>query len=114
MALSQGNSQGWYDVAQPQTPAPLAAPSHLEAREGPAPAQWQAVKEEIRTLYEKKPLKDVRKILEQRRGFRATYVQSQSLMQASESTAQSWLENGFFNYIDHPAALASDLLLIKT
>ena len=55
------------------TPAPVSA-SHLEAREGPAPAQWQAVKEEIRVLYEKKPLKDVRRILEQRHGFRATYV----------------------------------------
>jgi len=88
MALSLGNSQGWTfrDVAQPQSQsqpqpqpqpqasAPPAPTSHLEAREGPGPAQWQAVKDEIRTLYEKKPLKDVRKILEQRRGFRATYV----------------------------------------
>lgn len=49
-------------------------PSHLEAREGPASSQWQAVKDEIRVLYEKHPLRDVKRILEQRHGFRATYV----------------------------------------
>lgn len=89
MALSLGNSHGWplSNVAQAPVPAassahahapsPAApASSHLEAREGPAPAQWQAVKEEIRVLYEKKPLRDVRRILEQRHGFRATYVHS--------------------------------------
>ncbi|KAK4949756.1 hypothetical protein LTR10_011598 [Elasticomyces elasticus] len=48
------------------------APLHLEAREGPTPAQWQAVKDEIRMLYEGRPLRNVKKILEQRHGFRAT------------------------------------------
>ncbi|KAK5056070.1 hypothetical protein LTR84_012621 [Exophiala bonariae] len=73
MALSLGNTQGWSygDVTQSQAPAPSAPASHFEAREGPTPAQWQAVREEIRVLYEKKPLKDVKRILE-RRGFRAT------------------------------------------
>lgn len=82
-----GTGQGQGHVAQTPTPAPqthpptstpasasASAPSQLEAREGPAPAQWQAVREEIRTLYEKRPLRDVRRILEQRHGFRATYV----------------------------------------
>lgn len=75
MALSLGNTQGWSfgDVTPSQAPAPSAPASHFEAREGPTPAQWQAVREEIRVLYEKKPLKDVKRILE-RRGFRATYV----------------------------------------
>ena len=74
MALSGGWTVNNVAQALPaSTPAPASA-SHLEAREGPAPAQWQAVKEEIRVLYEKKPLKDVRRILEQRHGFRATYV----------------------------------------
>lgn len=43
-------------------------------REGPTPEQWEAVREEIRVLYldEGKWLKDVRKILERRHGFRAT------------------------------------------
>jgi hypothetical protein len=47
------------------------APQTLE---GPTAAQWSAVREEIRYLYliEKKPLKHVKQILEQRRGFRAT------------------------------------------
>lgn len=89
MAVSLGNSHAWPfgDVAQPQASAPSGPASQLEAREGPGPAQWQAVKEEIRLLYEKKPLKDVRKILEQRRGFRATYVMpvSISLMHPAES-----------------------------
>lgn len=78
MALSLGTKQErsvvHNNVAQATglaTPAP-AAPNLLEAREGPAPAQWQAVKDEIRVLYEKKPLRDVKKILEQRHGFRAT------------------------------------------
>ncbi|EXJ90381.1 hypothetical protein A1O1_03482 [Capronia coronata CBS 617.96] len=53
-------------------PTPAPTPSHLEAREGPAAAQWQAVKEVIRVLYEKKPLRDVKRILEQQYGFRAT------------------------------------------
>ncbi|KIX02476.1 uncharacterized protein Z518_08417 [Rhinocladiella mackenziei CBS 650.93] len=74
MALSLGDPQGWpvNNVAQAPASTAVPAPSHLEAREGPAQAQWQAVKEEIRMLYEKKPLKEVRKILEQRHGFRAT------------------------------------------
>ncbi|KAI1627802.1 hypothetical protein EDD37DRAFT_277000 [Exophiala viscosa] len=78
MAMSLGDHQArtvfQNNVAQPAglaTPTP-GAPTHLEAREGPAPAQWQAVKDEIRILYEKKPLRDVKKILEQRHGFRAT------------------------------------------
>jgi len=78
MAMSLGNHQARIgtqnNVAQAAglaTPMP-GAPTHLEAREGPAPAQWQAVKDEIRILYEKKPLRDGRKILEQRHGFRAT------------------------------------------
>src|SRR5882757_6895732 len=77
MALSLGNAHGWpvNNVAQTSASTQASAPSQLEAREGPAPEQWQAVKEEIRVLYERKPLRDVRKILEQRHGFRATYVQ---------------------------------------
>ena len=42
--------------------------------EGPTAQQWQEVKEEIRDLYMRKPLKEVRLILDQRYGFRATYV----------------------------------------
>ncbi len=78
MALSLENAPGWpannnNNVAQNSIQAPAAPPTtQLEAREGPAPAQWQAVREEIRVLYEKKPLRDVRRILEQRHGFRAT------------------------------------------
>ncbi|KAK5384196.1 hypothetical protein LTR20_008664 [Exophiala xenobiotica] len=76
MALSLDNPHGWTtnnSVAQNSTQAPAAPTTQqLEAREGPAPAQWQAVREEIRVLYEKKPLRDVRRILEQRHGFRAT------------------------------------------
>jgi Clr5 domain len=44
----------------------------LEVREGPAPSQWQAVRDEIKILYEKHPLRDVRKILERKYNFRAT------------------------------------------
>jgi hypothetical protein len=40
--------------------------------EGPSPAQWAAVKDEIRILYEKKPLRDVRAILDRQYGFKAT------------------------------------------
>ena len=42
--------------------------------EGPTAQQWHHVKEEIRDLYldKKKPLKEVRAILEQHYGFRAT------------------------------------------
>ncbi len=40
--------------------------------EGPTAKEWQFVKEEIRELYIHKPLKDVRAILEQKHGFRAT------------------------------------------
>lgn len=80
MAVSLRNTRGWTvndDVAQTPGPAAAAAAAaatttQLEAREGPAPNQWQAVKEEIRVLYEKKPLRDVKRILEQRHGFRAT------------------------------------------
>ncbi|KAK4938541.1 hypothetical protein LTR10_021073 [Elasticomyces elasticus] len=78
MAMSLGDHQArtviQNNVAQAAglaTPT-SGAPTHLEAREGPAPAQWQAVKDEIRILYERKPLRDVKKILEQRHGFRAT------------------------------------------
>ncbi|EHY59043.1 hypothetical protein HRR83_001687 [Exophiala dermatitidis] len=67
MALSPGTTE---KSKINQSAAPTS--SQLEAREGPAPAEWQAVKEEIRLLYEKKPLRDVRTILEQRHGFRAT------------------------------------------
>lgn len=72
MALS-----GSWTVNNVAQAVPASTPTQLSqllAREGPAPAQWQAVKEEIRVLYEKRPLKDVRKIMEQRHGFRATYV----------------------------------------
>lgn len=89
MALSLGNPRGWtlnnVAHAQPHAPVPAPAPqapaptstlapaaAQLEAREGPAAAQWQAVKEEIKALYEKRPLRDVKRILEQRHGFRAT------------------------------------------
>jgi hypothetical protein len=88
MASSLGSyPHGWTvntsNVAQAPAPAPTTAsasaapvqappPSQLEAREGPAPAQWQAVKDEIRVLYEKNPLRDVRKIMERKYGFKAT------------------------------------------
>ncbi len=76
MALSLENFHAWSvnNVAQAPASASTAAPAstQLEAREGPSHARWQAVKEEIRILYEKKPLKDVRRIMEQRHGFRAT------------------------------------------
>lgn len=42
--------------------------------EGPSAPEWEARKEDIRRLYEKKPLKDVRTHLEKHYGFRATYV----------------------------------------
>ena len=38
----------------------------------PVAAQWEAVKDEIRVLYEKHPLREVRTIMEKRHGFRAT------------------------------------------
>jgi hypothetical protein len=66
------HTQGWpssNNVAQHQGSTQAAA-SQLEAREGPTPSQWQAVREEIILLYEKSPLRDVRSIME-RRGFRA-------------------------------------------
>jgi hypothetical protein len=73
MASGLGDyAQGWpvnNSVAQHQS-SNQAAASHLEAREGPAPSQWQAVKDEIIFLYEKSPLRDVRSIME-RKGFRA-------------------------------------------
>ena len=76
MASSLGNyPRGWTvnnNVAQPSISVQAPAPSQLEAREGPAPAQWQAVKDEIRILYEKNPLRDVRKIMERKHGFKAT------------------------------------------
>ena len=76
MASSLGSySHGWTvnrNVAQASTSAQAPAPSQLEAREGPAPAQWQAVKDEIRILYEKNPLRDVRKIMERKYAFKAT------------------------------------------
>lgn len=42
--------------------------------EGPSAAQWAAVQQEIRVLYliEKRPLKEVKQILEDRHNFRAT------------------------------------------
>lgn len=48
--------------------------SDSRSTEGPTAQQWQGVKEEIKELYTHKPLKDVRAILDQRYGFRATYV----------------------------------------
>ena len=76
MASSLGSYRhGWTvdnNVAQTSNSAQAPAPSQLEAREGPAPAQWQAVKDEIRNLYEKNPLRDVRKIMERKYGFKAT------------------------------------------
>lgn len=77
MATSLGSyPPGWAlssNVAQGSTSVQAHAPSsQLEAREGPAPAQWQAVKEEIKSLYEKAPLRDVRKIMERKYGFKAT------------------------------------------
>ena len=43
-------------------------------RQGPSTDEWAAVKEIIRQLYvnEKRPLKEVRALLEARYGFRAT------------------------------------------
>jgi hypothetical protein len=78
MAASLGSyPHGWTvntNVAQTSTPTqpPPPSSSQLEAREGPAPAQWQAVKEDIRILYEKNPLRDVRRIMERKYGFKAT------------------------------------------
>lgn len=46
----------------------------LERREGPDPRQWQAVKETLRTLHQKNPLREVKKIMEKSYGFYATYV----------------------------------------
>ncbi|ETN46967.1 uncharacterized protein HMPREF1541_01157 [Cyphellophora europaea CBS 101466] len=40
--------------------------------EGPSASEWEARKEDIRRLYEKKPLKDVKAHLEKHYGFRAT------------------------------------------
>ena len=42
--------------------------------EGPSASEWEARKEDIRRLYEKKPLKDVKAHLEKHYGFRATCV----------------------------------------
>ena len=74
MASSRGSyAHGWTvnsNVAQSPSQAP--APSLLEAREGPAPAQWQAVKDEIRVLYLRNPLRDVRRIMERKYNFKAT------------------------------------------
>ena len=42
--------------------------------EGPSAAEWDQHRELIKSLYEKKPLKDVRAHLEKHHGFRATYV----------------------------------------
>jgi hypothetical protein len=75
MAASLGSHRhGWtLDPNVVQTPSAQApALSQLEAREGPAPAQWQAVREEIKSLYEKNPLRDVRAIMERKYGFKAT------------------------------------------
>ena len=54
--------------------APQIETETSRSTEGPTQYQWQHLKEEIRELYRDKPLKDVRIILEQRHGFRATYV----------------------------------------
>ncbi|KPI44086.1 uncharacterized protein AB675_6501 [Cyphellophora attinorum] len=64
------------------------APQTLE---GPTAAQWSAVKEDIRYLYliEKKPLKHVKQILEQRRGFRATERMFKSRLNAWKFTKNS-------------------------
>ena len=48
--------------------------SYRMSTEGPTAQQWQDLKEEIKELYMKKPLKEMRKILAARYGFRATYV----------------------------------------
>jgi hypothetical protein len=42
--------------------------------EGPTAQEWQRVKEDIRELYARMALKDVRAVLESRYGFKATYV----------------------------------------
>ena len=52
--------------------APQIQGETSRSTEGPTAQQWQYVKEEIRDLYTHKPLKDVRAILEQKHGFRAT------------------------------------------
>jgi hypothetical protein len=52
----------------------LAFSSVSRTVEGPSSKEWERHKNEIRRLYEKKPLKDVRAILERNHGFRATYV----------------------------------------
>ena len=57
--------------AVPLQVPPLIA-SDGRSTEGPTAQQWQEVKDEIRELYTHKPLKEVRAILEQRHGFRAT------------------------------------------
>ncbi|KIV89467.1 hypothetical protein PV10_06864 [Exophiala mesophila] len=80
MALRQDSSRGWTidnsdnaNAGLPQTSAQAVSSGPLlEPREGPNPAQWQAVKEQIRILYQTMPLKEVRRKLEQQHGFRAT------------------------------------------
>jgi hypothetical protein len=42
--------------------------------EGPSAQRWNEHKDEIRELYERMPLKDVRRVMLERHGFRATYV----------------------------------------
>ena len=82
MALRQDSSRGWTidnsdnaNAGLPQTSAQAVSSGPLlEPREGPNPAQWQAVKEQIRILYQTMPLKEVRRKLEQQHGFRATYA----------------------------------------
>lgn len=80
MALRQDSSRGWTidnsdNAGLPQSSAQaVPAGPLLEAREGPNPAQWQAVKEKIRILYQTMPLKEVKRQLEQQHGFRATYA----------------------------------------
>lgn len=61
------------------TAAPFPRATRGEASrstEGPTAAEWDLHRELIKSLYEKKPLKDVRAHLEKHYGFRATCVPS--------------------------------------
>lgn len=56
----------------PQSPSITAEISR--STEGPSAQRWAELKDEIRVLYEQKPLKEVRAELQQKYDFRATYV----------------------------------------
>ncbi|KAK5057549.1 hypothetical protein LTR84_011549 [Exophiala bonariae] len=78
--------------------------SLLEGRDGPSVQEWRAVKEEIRVLYQSKPLKEVKRLMEQRHGFRATE-------RMYKARLASW---GFSkNYSDHDYQICAVLHYIR-